>query len=181
MRTKLFSALTILFLAGAMAEAQAQPQPGTPALPGAALAQEEAAAGDTVSWTLSTSAADVTPGGTLLLTLHGNVQSGWHVYGLKQLPEGPTPLRVALEVNPTATLQGALKASPPVQIHDPSFDLTTQYYARGFTVSLPLRIAAHAATGALPVAVTFQTCNGRVCQPPKTVHLSAAVHVQANP
>jgi hypothetical protein len=46
-------------------------------------------------------------------------------------------------------------------------------------VTLPLQLAAHAAGGSqqIPVSVRFQTCNDRICQPPKTVHLSAAVSV----
>jgi hypothetical protein len=28
------------------------------------------------------------------------------------------------------------------------------------------------------VSVRFQTCNGRICQPPRTVHLSATVNLQ---
>ena len=47
-------------------------------------------------------------GGHLTLTLRGKVLEGWHVYALKQLPDGPTPLRVTLDANDVATADGAL-------------------------------------------------------------------------
>jgi DsbC/DsbD-like thiol-disulfide interchange protein len=144
------------------------------------FAQDQAAA-DTVTWSI-TAPAEAAPGSKQTVALQGTVQEGWHVYALKQLPDGPTPLRVALETNPVAAAAGAPTASKPITIHDPSFDLKTRYYTQPFTVSLPVRVDAHAKAGAqaIPVSVTFQTCNGRICQPPKTVHLSATLTVAAN-
>lgn len=152
------------------------------ALNGMALAQGgDPAAGETVSWTVSAKPADVAnPGKEVTLTLHGAVRGGWHVYGLKQLPNGPTPLVVKLDANAIAAADGAVKGSPTTKFHDPGFNLDTELYTRDFTVALPLRVASHAASGrqSIPVSVRFQTCNGLICQPPKTVHLSAAVTVQ---
>jgi hypothetical protein len=158
----------------------------TASLHGAALAQTpEQGFGptgpETVTWTVSTpSSAPVKPGSKLALTLHGAVQDGWHVYGLKQLPEGPTPLRVTLEQTDVAAADGAPSGSAPTTIHDPAFDLDTQFYARAFTLTAPVRIGPHAAAGKqlIPVSVRYQTCNGRICQPPKTVHLSVPVDVR---
>ena len=149
----------------------------------AALAQtaDDPAQADTVAWTITSQPqGDVAPGSKLALTLQGTVQEGWHVYGLKQLPDGPTPLLVALDANPVAVADGAPKASAPTKLRDPSFGLVTQFYAQPFSVTVPVRIAAHSAAGqqVIPLSVRFQTCNGRICQPPKTVHLSASVMVR---
>lgn len=145
----------------------------------AALAEGlDPAAGETVSWTVSADPAGaVKPGSDVTLTLHGAVRDGWHVYGLKQLPNGPTPLVVKLDANAIAAANGDAKGSPTTKFHDPGFDLDTELYTRDFTVALPLRVASQAAlgSGSIPVSVRFQTCNGAICQPPKTVHLSAPV------
>ncbi|HVW73655.1 MAG TPA: protein-disulfide reductase DsbD domain-containing protein [Rhizomicrobium sp.] len=140
---------------------------------GPALAEGELA-GDTVAW--SVSPANVTKGHRALLTLSGQVQPGWHVYGLKQAPSGPTPLVVALERNDVARAAGPVTGSPATTYHDPAFGLDTHFYSSAFTLTLPVRLTSHA-SGAqtIPVSVRFQTCNGRICQPPKTVHLSAPV------
>jgi hypothetical protein len=82
-----------------------------------------------------------------------------------------------VDPNNVATAGGAAVASPPTKIHDPAFNLDTEFYARAFTVTLPLRLAARAARGQrqIPLSVRFQTCNGQICQPPKLVHLAASL------
>ncbi len=154
------------------------------ALGGEAVRAQPAApaGGETVTWTAPEPGGDsVKPGGRALLTLRGTVRPGWHVYGLNQAPTGPTPLRVAVEANETARADGAPKGSPPVKEHSRAFDADTEFYATAFTVTAPVRIAAHAAAGRqqVPVSVQFQTCNGDICQPPKTVRVLAAVNIKA--
>ena len=151
------------------------------ALSGQALAQPPLGS-DTVSWSASAPAQSVKPGGRIKITLRGEVQNGWHVYGLQQAPDGPTPLRVTLDVSDIAAADGAPSGSPVTKLQDPSFNLETQFYAHDFTVTAPVRVGQHAAAGpqAIPVSVRFQTCNGRICQPPKTVRLSVPITVQAN-
>ena len=142
---------------------------------GAALAQ---GAPDTVTWTAQPAAA-AKPGDKLKLTLTGAVQPGWHVYGLKQAPEGPTPLLVTVDANSVAAADGAVAGTPAIKFRDPAFGLDTQYYETDFSVTVPVRLKPGLAAGAqiIPVAVRFQTCNGRICQPPKTVHLNAPVNL----
>jgi DsbC/DsbD-like thiol-disulfide interchange protein len=151
------------------------------ALAGAAVAQPSLGA-DTVSWSASGPAQGVKPGGRITITLRGAVQSGWHVYGLQQLPDGPTPLRVALDASDIASADGKPSGSPATKLRDPSFNLETQFYEHDFTVTAPVRIGAHAAAGQqqIPVSVRFQTCNGHICQPPKTARLFVPVTIRAN-
>ena len=148
-------------------------------VPGATLAQgNRPLEPSTVSWSVTPAAAK--PGAPLKLTLNGTVAPGWHVYALKQLPGGPTPLLVTLEANSVANAEGAAAGSPAKTVHDPAFDLDTQFYADAFTLTVPVRLKTHLPAGSqqVPVSVRFQTCNGRICQPPYTVHLSATVNLQ---
>ena len=135
---------------------------------------------ETVTWTASVSPASSKPSATLKLNLAAKVAEGWHVYALKQLPNGPTPLRISIDANPLAAQAGEPMASPATKVHDPAFDLDTPLYSKAFTASVPLTLAAHAraGNGTIPVTVRFQTCNGKICQPPKTVHLSAPITIQ---
>lgn len=148
--------------------------------PGFAWAQgEDAARADTVSWSAQPATAGK-QGDRLKVTVNGTVQPGWHVYALKQAPDGPTPLLVTLDTNTAATADGAVAGSVPTKLHDPAFGLDTQFYASAFTLTVPVRLKPHlAGDQVIPLSVRFQTCNGRVCQPPKTVHLSASVNLQA--
>lgn len=149
------------------------------ALPGLVAAQPPS--GDTVSWTVSAPTTAIKPGGKLTVTVHGAVEDGWHVYGLKQLPEGPTPLTVAVDQNAVAKAAGAPKGSAPEKVLDPGFGVVTPFYARDFTIEVPVQVAGHVAGGRqlIPVSVRFQTCNGKTCKPPKTVTLSAPITVAA--
>ncbi len=58
----------------------------------------------------------------------GSIDEGWHVYGLQQLPGGPTPLRLTLDANDTATVAGDPSESVPQKIHDTRFGLDTQFH-----------------------------------------------------
>lgn len=138
----------------------------------------------TVQW----SAALVTPstalkrGDTATVKLSAEVLDGWHVYAAEQLPDGPTPLRVSLESNPVAQASGAFTGTPAESQYDSSFDLVTHFYTHSFTLYLPVRLSTRAAAGtySIPLSVRFQTCNGRECQPPTTVHLSAQIELPPN-
>ncbi|HEY4275055.1 MAG TPA: protein-disulfide reductase DsbD domain-containing protein [Rhizomicrobium sp.] len=162
-----FSPLAAAFLALTMQAASAN--------------SDDAARGETVSWTAAAPSAAVKPGAPVTLTVQGKVLEGWHVYGLKQLPNGPTPLKLGVDANPAAVSDGAAGGSATTKVHDRGFDLDVEYYSSAFALTMPVRIAAGAAAGVqtVPLSVRFQTCNDRICQPPKTVHLSASVNVQA--
>lgn len=144
----------------------------------AAIAQPSAAQGDTVTWTVQ--ASDIAKG-KATLTLNGAVREGWHVYSLKQLPDGPTPLLITVDQNDFAKAGGTVAGSAPTKIHDPAFGLDTQFYESAFSLKVPVRLGGHPTAGpqSIPLSVRFQTCNGRVCQPPKTVHLSATINLPA--
>jgi hypothetical protein len=150
---------------------------------GGALAQpgnQPGQGGTTVTWAPAPPVS-LRQGGHGALLLHGTVRDGWHVYALKQQENGPTPLRVALDTNDIAVPAGAVQGSKPVVAHDQAFNLDTPYYIHDFTITVPLRVKPHVAAGrhAVPVSVRFQTCNGQTCEPPKTLHLTAAVDVAA--
>jgi hypothetical protein len=136
---------------------------------------------DTVAWSISAPAGDVKPGSRLKLSVKGAVVDGWHVYAQDQLPRGPISLGVDVDKNPVAAAAGALVATAPVKAHDQSFGFETQYYDKDFTLEVPVQIDAKSATGAqqIPISVYYQSCNGKVCHPPKTVTLSAAINVKA--
>jgi hypothetical protein len=140
--------------------ASAWAQPGDPATK------------DTVSWSAPT--ISVTKGDRAKLILNGAVLAGWHVYSLKQALEGPTPLVVTVDANEIASADGAVTETPPTTFKDPAFGVDTHFYSNTFTLTLPVKLKSKpGASAAIPVSVRFQTCNGRICQPPKTVHLSA--------
>lgn len=143
--------------------------------PAAAYAQP--AGTPTVTWAIAP--VNVAAGGHAKLVLQGTLRDNWHLYAFKQKENGPTPLRVALDANEVAQADGAPSGSAPIVAHDAAFNLDTPYYLHNFAITVPVKLKPHAAAGrqTIPVTVRFQTCNGQTCEPPKTLHLTAAVNV----
>jgi hypothetical protein len=135
---------------------------------------------DVVHWTASVqSPAAITRGSTATLDLSGEIQQGWHVYGLEQQPRGPTPLRVTLDANAIVTAAGATSGTAPEKVHDSHFGFDTQLYSHPFVIHLPVQVGTDLAAGRqlIPVSVRFQACSDRECLLPKTVHLSVPIEV----
>ncbi len=114
----------------------------------AAVAQtaDDAQRGDTVSWSVEPQTV-ASSSSKLALTLHGAVLNGWHVYSLKQAPDGPTPLLVTLDANSVASAAGAVTETKPIKFRDPAFGLDTQFYEHVFTLTVPVHLKAGVATG----------------------------------
>jgi hypothetical protein len=111
-------------------------------------------------------------GRRLTVEISAVIPDGWHVYAVNQLPGGPTPLLVTIGDGSAGTPTG----SAPVKRHDPSFDLDTEFYTHAITLVYPVQATgSQAPASSLPVSVRFQLCSEHECQPPKTVHLSAAI------
>jgi len=133
-----------------------------------------------VQWTVAiTQKTAMKPGTSSVIELSAEVEEGWHVYGLMQLPGGPTPLRVTLDTDEVAKIAGAPTGNPPVKKHDAAFDLDTDLYEKAFKLDLPITFNPHLVEGgkAVPLSVRFQACNDRVCLPPRTLHLSVAIEI----
>jgi hypothetical protein len=122
----------------------------------------------------------VEKGSTIEIDLSAEVQEGWHVYGLTQVPGGPTPLRVTLDENGVVQIVSIKSGTASVKKHDPSFDLETEFYPRSFSLDIQTQVKQQAAFGnqSIPVSVRFQACNDRTCLPPKTVHLSVPIEIR---
>ena len=136
-----------------------------------------------VQWSASSAPqAPLKRGSSITIELAADVQEGWHVYGLVQAPDGPTPLRVALDENATAEAAGTVSGTEPVRKQDSSFHVETQLYEKPFSLRIPAQIRQQAAGGrqSIPVSIRFQSCNDRVCLPPRTVHLTVPVDVRTD-
>lgn len=113
--------------------------------------------------------------GEYVVALHADVESGWHVYSAKQAPGGPLPLVIRVEQGAPFSLDGAITGSNPIQHHDASFNLDTEYFTGTFLLNVPVKSTAQG-PGDVPLAVRFQMCSDTTCMPPRTIHLVAKVN-----
>ena len=138
-----------------------------------------AAPADPVTWTLNLQPAPVKAGARFTVKLLAVVQEGWHMYSLKPMDEGPIPTRIWMAEGQPFSLYGAVQAPEPRVIQDPSFGMEVELYEGEAVFTLPVRVAPGAAPGTqkLVVSASYQSCNNKLCLPPKTVKVEVPIAI----
>jgi thiol:disulfide interchange protein DsbD len=138
-----------------------------------------AAPADPVAWKLNPPAASVKPGARFTVKLVAAVQDGWHLYSLKPMAEGPIATRIWIGEGQAFSLAGAVHAPDPRVMQDATFGMEVELYEGEAVFTLPLKVASGAVPGAqkLLVSASYQSCNNKLCLPPKTVKVEAAVTI----
>jgi len=139
-----------------------------------------AAPPDPVLWKLEDAPAKpVKAGARFTVRLVARIQEGWHVYSMKHVEDGPIATRIWLAEGQPFQLAGEIKADQPQVLQDPTFNMEVELYEGEAAFTLPVRIAAGAPAGArnLEVSASYQSCNNKLCLPPKTVKVETPVTV----
>jgi DsbC/DsbD-like thiol-disulfide interchange protein len=139
-----------------------------------------AAPADPVTWKLQLAAAKVKAGARLNVKLLAEVQEGWHLYSLKPMAEGPIPTRIWIAEGQPFSLAGAVQSPDPQVMQDASFGMEVELYEGQATFTLPVKVASGAAPGAqkLVVSASYQSCNNKLCLPPKTVKVELPLTIE---
>lgn len=133
-----------------------------------------AAPPDPVAWKLEgVPAKAVKAGERFSVKLAAQIQDGWHLYSMREIPDGPIPTRIWLAEGQPLQLAGQVKAPPPEAIQDPSFNMEVEEYEHTAEFTIPLRATGGAQK--VTVNVSYQSCNNRLCLPPKTVAVEATI------
>jgi thiol:disulfide interchange protein DsbD len=138
-----------------------------------------AAPADPVAWKLVPPAAPVKAGARFNVKLQAEVQDGWHLYSLKPMAEGPIPTRIWMAEGQPFSLAGAVQSPDPQVMQDPSFGIEVELYEGEAVFTLPVRVAPGAPPGAqkLLVSASYQSCNNKLCLPPRTVKVEVPVTI----
>lgn len=134
-----------------------------------------------VSWKLEDAPAKpVKAGAAFTLKLVAHIDAGWHVYWLKQVQDGPVATRIALPDGQPFRLASRVQAPEPEVVQDVSFGMEVGHYSGETVFTLPVRADSGAASGEykLTASATYQTCNNKVCLPPRTVQVTAPVAIK---
>jgi hypothetical protein len=131
-----------------------------------------------VQWTLSLEPASAAPGSKVLARLEGRIDAGWHVYSMTSA--GAIPTTVKLVANPAVEKVRTFQ-SPPTRAYDPNFQLDTETYEAAAIFLLELQLKPNAPAGASEVSaeVRYQTCNDKVCIPPRRFTVTATLTIDA--
>src|SRR5215470_8464177 len=139
---------------------------------------------DPVQWTLTSDVTKAPPGSVVPLKLTAKLEPGWHLYSLTTPPGGPIPSTAALAENP-AVERVALYQPKPERKLDPNFGIDTETFSEEAVFLVGAQLKQDAAPGdvALEAQVRYQSCNDKLCLPPrkKTAQFVVAVDRSSSP
>ena len=137
-----------------------------------------AAPTDPVAWKLQAPGKPVKAGARFQVKLVAAIEPGWHLYSLKPVAEGPIPTRIWIADGQAFHLTGAVGAPEPVTVQDPTLGMEVEMYEGETGFTLPVQAAAGAAgEQKLVVGASYQSCNNKLCLPPKTVKVELPVTI----
>ena len=135
-----------------------------------------------IQWSLAIESAKhpFQSGDKFTAQLTAQIDEGWHLYSLEEIPNGPRPTRISLAADQPFELSGDIEQPVPIIKHDENFGVETQYYEESATFNLPVKITSTAKPGntTLTVQTRYQVCNEQMCLPPKTVKVEAAIEIK---
>jgi DsbC/DsbD-like thiol-disulfide interchange protein len=147
---------------------------------GLAVCAVAAVAADPVTWKVQEGPpARVKPGGRFTVRLAAQVQSGWHIYGLRPVENGPIATRIWVADGQPVQLAGAVQGTDPLTMHDPTFNMEVQVYEGEVVFTLPLRIGSSVSEGTQKffVNASYQACDNKICLPTRTVKVDVSLTV----
>lgn len=136
---------------------------------------------DPISWALAVQPAGATsaPGSTLTLALTATIDDGWHLYATKLEPGGPLATSITIPEGQLFTAAGEIVEPLPSSSFDGNFNKVLEYHEGKVVFSIPVKSAANAPAGnqTVKVSASYQTCNDRLCLPPRQVSVTTDLQV----
>jgi thiol:disulfide interchange protein DsbD len=138
------------------------------------------AAEDPVQWSLTPEQSSVAPGGAVLVRLTATLEPGWHLYSPTTPKGGPIPTSLVLTPSPDIVLVRIYEPKPD-QRFDANFQLDTETFEKEAVFLVVVEVRRDAAAGPLDLTaqVRYQSCNDKLCLPPKRKTASASLTVDA--
>ena len=173
-----------LILVPLVATSSGPPRPPNSVPPDAltgALVPAETVSLRPVKWTvLGGSEPRVVPAGrTVPITVQAEIARGWHIYSLNQKSGGPIPLRLELVGASDIVVRGLIQAPKPDRYFDKNFGIETELYSGSPRFTVPVGVAGGSAAGIrkFQIGARYQVCSDKMCLPPRTDKVAAAIRV----
>lgn len=108
-----------------------------------------------------------------VITVHADIEEGWHLYSQNLDEGGPIPTSFVLEDDSSFTIVGGWTEGEPHVEFDPNFDMDLAYFsdAADFTIKLLPTEKEFTVKGELE----FMVCNDEMCLPPTYEDFSVRV------
>lgn len=129
-------------------------------------------------WKLLTPSISGAPGETVEVKVEVTLVPKAHIYSSKT--NGASPTEITVGEAGTVTLGGKIRTSrPPVHTYDENFEDTTEYWNKGVTFTVPVKISQKAKPGHAEGWVNFyyMTCDDSRCIPPTDEKLTFRIEI----
>ena len=110
---------------------------------------------------------DVRKGEIALITLETELEYGWHIYAIYDVPDGPESTTVRIEGSIVSQV-GRIIEPEPIEAFDEGFMIITKYHKNKPQFKIPVQISDNTPLGSysLKSTVRYQVCNEGLCYPP---------------
>ena len=110
---------------------------------------------------------DVRKGEVALITLDTELEYGWHIYAIYDVPDGPESTTVRIEGSIVSQV-GRIIEPEPIEAFDEGFMIITKYHKNKPQFKIPVQISDNTPLGSysLKSTVRYQVCNEGLCYPP---------------
>ncbi|MBI5366928.1 MAG: hypothetical protein HZA54_07810, partial [Planctomycetes bacterium] len=152
-----------------------------PALAGArpAAAQGQAPGIPEVTVSLAAEPTEAGPGATVTVRTKVAIAPGWHIYGLREIKDGPAPSRFTWKTGAALRADGPPSAPAPQKKLDQGFGLEVDYYEGEVVFEQRFRVDEAAPAGPLSLTgeFAFGACDADSCYPPATIPLTVPLTI----
>jgi thiol:disulfide interchange protein DsbD len=137
---------------------------------------------DPASFSAAVTPKDVHPGEIATIVISTTIDAGWHLYGLTPVPP-PGPATTSMSVSGAGlSSAGDPSENTPTTAFDSNFGKSVTYHVSHATFYLPVKIMeGQSGQAAAAVSVHYQTCNDRICLPPRSKQISVPITVTPGP
>lgn len=125
--------------------------------------------------------ATARPGEHVRLIVTGRITDGWYTYSLVPQDDEFAPPPTTLKVKTAGLeIQGPVYETNPVLKKDKVFGIPLAFHPKSVRFYQNLRVPEKAGPGEITLtgALRYQVCNNRICTPPRTDKISAALSVE---
>lgn len=124
-----------------------------------------------VKWSVEVKTQDSTNEGLIIIT--ANIQDGYHIYGFKNVKDGPVATSITFEDNPAISLSGSPQPSEaPHSLLDKAFDLQLEEWSGQVSFTQKFNINNPNADLTLKGSVRYMACLEQQCTPPDSFNFT---------
>lgn len=128
---------------------------------------------DPVKWTMDVKPDDDRSGHLVWTAV---IEPGFHIYGMKQIPDGPVATAIKVQPVEGLTLEGSIIPSKsPETTNDKMFELMLTTWSGTVSFSQKYKLDNTVTGVNVTSTVTFMACRDGSCTRPQTLNLSASI------